>query len=250
MPDELSAPEEKQRRGPRSNQKLKILYLAKILLEYTDAKNDITLQDIIDKLAAYNVTAERKSLYDDIAQLNDFGIKIKKTQYGRTSHYQVINRDFENMTGIHNRNIKNAPGIKEALEHLIDWIGEREYQVYAWSESDRNQILHEIKAKNIESKKLETFMEEECWIDYQAVFKKRFQLSRLYSLEEALCNSDIEPEGKFHDGLDDAINTGYLIEKLEKYPDFQLLSYAMPETEEHLSCTIGDLFANLQLQVG
>ena len=95
MPDELSAPEEKQRRGPRSNQKLKILYLAKILLEHTDAKNDITLQNIIDYLAAYNVTAERKSLYDDIAQLNDFGIKIKKTQYGRTSHYQVINRDFE-----------------------------------------------------------------------------------------------------------------------------------------------------------
>lgn len=95
MPDELSAPEEKQRRGSRSNQKLKILYLAKILLEHTDAKNDITLQNIIDYLAAYNVTAERKSLYDDIAQLNDFGIKIKKTQYGRTSHYQVINRDFE-----------------------------------------------------------------------------------------------------------------------------------------------------------
>ena len=43
MPDELSAPEEKQRRGPRSNQKLKILYLAKILLEYTDTKNDIML---------------------------------------------------------------------------------------------------------------------------------------------------------------------------------------------------------------
>ena len=164
--------------------------------------------------------------------------------------YGVIDHFIENMTGIHNRNIKNAPGIKEALEHLVDWIGEREYQVYAWSESDRNQILHEIKAKNIESKKLEIFMEEERWIDYQAVFKKRFQLNRLYSLEEALCNSDIEPEGKFHDGLDDAINTGYLIEKLEKYPDFQLLSYAMPKTEEHLSCTIGDLFANLQLQVG
>lgn len=164
--------------------------------------------------------------------------------------YGVIDHFIEKMTGIHNRNIKNAPGIKEALEHLIDWIGAWEYQVYAWSESDRNQILHEIKAKNIESKKLETFMEEERWIDYQAVFKKRFQLNRLYSLEEALCNSDIEPEGKFHDGLDDAINTGYLIEKLEKYPDFQLLSYAMPETEEHLSCTIGDLFANLQLQVG
>ena len=80
MPDELSAPEEKQRRGPRSNQKLKIMYLAKILLENTDANHDITLQEIIDKLAAYNVTAERKSLYDDIAQLTHFGIKIEKTQ--------------------------------------------------------------------------------------------------------------------------------------------------------------------------
>lgn len=36
-----------------------------------------------------------KSLYDDIAQLNDFGIKTQKTQYGRTVHYKVIGRAFE-----------------------------------------------------------------------------------------------------------------------------------------------------------
>ena len=66
-----------------------------LLLENTDENHDITLQQIIEKLALYNVTAERKSLYDDIAQLNDFGIKIKKTQYGKTFHYQLINRDFE-----------------------------------------------------------------------------------------------------------------------------------------------------------
>lgn len=91
----METQEQKQRRGARSNQKLKILYLAKILLENTDANHDITLQEIIDKLSANNVTAERKSLYDDIAQLDDFGIKIRKTQYGKTYHYQVINRDFE-----------------------------------------------------------------------------------------------------------------------------------------------------------
>lgn len=95
MSDESVIQVEKHRRGARANQKLKILYLAKILLENTDANHDITLQEIIDKLAANNVTAERKSLYDDIAQLDDFGIKIKKTQYGKTYHYQVINRDFE-----------------------------------------------------------------------------------------------------------------------------------------------------------
>ena len=59
------------------------------------ANHDITLDEILNKLHAYDVTAARKSLYDDIAQLNDFGIKTKKTQYGRTVHYQVIGRAFE-----------------------------------------------------------------------------------------------------------------------------------------------------------
>ena len=91
----ISTQPEKQNRGPRNNQKLKILYLAKILLENTDVNHDMTLQEIIDQLAAYDVTAERKSLYEDIAQLDAFGIQIKKTQYGKTYHYQVSNRDFE-----------------------------------------------------------------------------------------------------------------------------------------------------------
>lgn len=80
-----------QRRGARSNQKLKILYLAEILLENTDADHDITLQEIIEKLSANNVTAERKSLYDDIAQLNDFGIKIMK------KGWRIIHLNTENM---------------------------------------------------------------------------------------------------------------------------------------------------------
>ena len=95
MAEDQEVRKEVQRRGARSNQKLKILYLAQILLENTDEDHDITLQEIIDKLSANNVTAERKSLYDDIAQLDDFGIKIKKTQYGKTFHYQVVNRNFE-----------------------------------------------------------------------------------------------------------------------------------------------------------
>lgn len=58
----METQEQKQRRGARSNQKLKILYLAKILLENTDANHGITLQEIIDKLSANNVTAERKRM--------------------------------------------------------------------------------------------------------------------------------------------------------------------------------------------
>lgn len=44
------------------NQKLKILYLMKVLLEKTDEKHSITMPEIIAKLEAYGVTAERKIL--------------------------------------------------------------------------------------------------------------------------------------------------------------------------------------------
>ena len=49
-----------------SNQKLKLIYLMKILLERTDETHSITMPEIIDALAAYDISAERKSLYNDI----------------------------------------------------------------------------------------------------------------------------------------------------------------------------------------
>ena len=95
--------------------------------------------------------------------------------------YGVLDNFIESMTGIKNRDIKQAPKLTEALEHLTDWLGDREYKVYAWSDSDRTQILREIKAKNIESAKIDDFMKADRWIDYQDVFKKRFDLDRCYT---------------------------------------------------------------------
>lgn len=72
--------------------------------------------------------------------------------------YGVLDNFIESMTGIKNRDIKQAPKLTEALEHLTDWLGDRKYKVYVWSDSDRTQILHEIKAKNIESAKIDLFL--------------------------------------------------------------------------------------------
>lgn len=85
----------KVERGPRSNQKLKIMYLMKILLENTDEDHDITLAEIVEKLKAYGVTAERKSLYSDIENLRLYGMDIIGSQYDRTFHYKVADRQFE-----------------------------------------------------------------------------------------------------------------------------------------------------------
>ena len=82
-------------RGPRLNQKLKIMYLMKILLEETDEDHDLTLNEIVEKLKAYNVTAERKSLYSDIENLRTYGLDIIGMQYGKTYHYKVASRQFQ-----------------------------------------------------------------------------------------------------------------------------------------------------------
>ena len=134
------------------------------------------------------------------------------------------------------------------LDEDFKRIGNREYKIYAWSESDRDQIMHEMKAKKIDDIRITSFVEKEKWIDYQSVFMKRFDLNRQISLEEALERAEIEPEGKFHDGLDDAVNTGYLIKKLELNPEYQLIQYELPEEESKpLSSTLGELFSGLDL---
>lgn len=168
-------------------------------------------------------------------------------QYVHPEH-GVIDHFIENLTGIKNSQVKKAPNLKEALLHMIDWIGDREYKIYAWSESDRDQLLHEIKAKKLDDERIHAFVKEEKWIDYQDVFTKRFGMSKRLSLKEALERAEIEPEGRLHDGLDDAVNTAYLIEKLEMNPEYQLASYEMPEKpSEHLCCTLGEFFSELDL---
>lgn len=95
---------------------------------------------------------------------------------------------------------------------------------------------------------IDDFMIADRWIDYQDVFKTRFDLDRCYSLEDALESAEIEPEGRFHDGLDDTVNTGVLIKKLELNPKYEIAKYALVESDEHLSCTIGDLFGGIAVE--
>lgn len=77
------------------NQKLKLLYLAKIMQEETDDEHGLTMPEIIDKLAAYDIETQRKTIYDDLAILDDFGIEIVKTQVGSKTYYSAGSRDFE-----------------------------------------------------------------------------------------------------------------------------------------------------------
>lgn len=79
-------------RNPRQKQKL--LFLQKILLEKTDECHGITVNEIIEELKKYGISAERKSIYDDLHILENYGLDIcsEKT---KTVKYYIGSRDFQ-----------------------------------------------------------------------------------------------------------------------------------------------------------
>lgn len=78
-----------------TNQKFKFTYLMQIMLAKTDDEHSLTLSQIMDELEKYGVTAERKSLYNDFADMDKFGIEVIKEQIGRETFYHVGSREFE-----------------------------------------------------------------------------------------------------------------------------------------------------------
>lgn len=79
-------------RLPRQKQKL--LYLQKILLEQTDEEHGLTINEIISRLNTYGISAERKSLYDDLKILEICGTDVCHTKDTAVRYY-VGSRDFE-----------------------------------------------------------------------------------------------------------------------------------------------------------
>jgi predicted DNA-binding transcriptional regulator YafY len=78
-----------------NNQKLKLLYLAKLFSEKTDEAHGLTVQDLIGLLNDYGINADRKTLYLDFEELRRFGLDIVSTKDGRGVYYSLASRDFE-----------------------------------------------------------------------------------------------------------------------------------------------------------
>ncbi len=81
---------------PKGNkQKLKLYYLSRIMLEKTDDDHMITMPEIKAALEAYDITADRKSLYDDLESLRVLGIDVIGEKIGRNYYYHVGSKQFE-----------------------------------------------------------------------------------------------------------------------------------------------------------
>ena len=78
-----------------SYQKLKPLYIMNYLLQNSDEEHPVTIKQIVEYLGAQGISAERKSIYDDIEALRFYGLDIIHVDAGRFQGYYVAQRNFE-----------------------------------------------------------------------------------------------------------------------------------------------------------
>ena len=78
-----------------TNQKYKLIYIIKYLLENTDENHKVTMPQILSYLETNEIKAERKSIYDDMEAIRELGIDVIGEKAGRTYYYYVVSRDFE-----------------------------------------------------------------------------------------------------------------------------------------------------------
>ena len=77
-----------------SAQKLKVLHLMDILRTETDPDHGLTMPQLIERLAARGIDAERKGIYRDIETLREFGMDIRQLKR-QPVQYALAERDFE-----------------------------------------------------------------------------------------------------------------------------------------------------------
>lgn len=78
-----------------TNSKFKLYRLAQIMLEKTDEEHALTMPEIMKELSRYEITADRKTIYNDLKDLEVLGIEVEGEAVGNKYYYRVLSRPFE-----------------------------------------------------------------------------------------------------------------------------------------------------------
>ena len=183
-------------------------------------------------------------LNDSYEIVDEFSTYVRP-RYGKVDFF------IEDLTGITEQMVKQAPDIEEALQRMVQWVGEDEADFYSWSDTDYYQIRNEILCKCQENACWDLLLNQTNWVDYQAKFSERLESPKALKLAEALDLAEIDPEGHLHDGLADAYNTARLIAKLETQKDYRTLierNRVREKNEEPLTTSLGAFLQGLVLE--
>ena len=154
-----------------------------------------------------------------------------------------IYKRYETLTSISTQMVYGAPTFAMAYEMFVDWCESygSEYEVYAWSENDYNQLVAEMELKHYSCQGKMGVLAN--WFDFQKEYKEKLGLERVMSLEKALNYAGIEFEGHIHDALCDAKNTAELfaIVRDEERCNVVLRTVMDALKTKNVSSTLGDM---------
>ena len=78
-----------------TNQKLKLMRLSQIIIEKNDVTHFLDFGEIQAELAKYDITADRKSIYDDLRALEVLGINVEYERNGRSFYYHEVSNMYK-----------------------------------------------------------------------------------------------------------------------------------------------------------
>lgn len=173
----------------------------------------------------------------------------KYSAFVKPQHFP-IGAPCTRVTGITDATVENAKHLPEALEDFLRWIGEESTRIYAWSDSDRNQLVHECREKGLwEGKPPKAFRR---WIDFQRIYTRLLGLSKRnrISLKNAIGGIEVNFAGSQHSAADDAENSAALLTLLHDKEAFAERTRITRELMNAASAppppatTLGDLFGD------
>ena len=205
-----------------SNQKTKLLHLSRMLLRQSDEEHPLSVTQIIEGLARYDIRAERKSIYDDMEALRLFGLDIQ-CRKGKSPGWFIGSREFELpevkllMDAVQSSRFitqKKSDALIRKLEGLasVHEAGQLQRQVYV---SGRIKVMNDIARQKVfrqEGKRYVVSPYGLIWNSenyYLVAFDHGHRELRHYRVDKMaeLVVTSLDREGK------------------DQYPDFQLAQY-------------------------
>ena len=230
-----------------SNQKLKLYYLAKIMVSKTDDEHYLTMPQIMKELNKYDITAERRSIYRDLQEIENLGIEVEGEPVGKSYHYHVVSHLFELpelkllVDAIQSSRFITAKKSDELIKKLESFVSEHEAkqlqrQVYV---SDRVKTMNESIYYNVDA--IHNAIAQNCKIQFQYF---QWNLKKEMELRHGGAYSHISPWGLLWDN-----QNYYLVaydsaeQKIKHYRVDKMLHISLLEEEREGK----DAFAKLNM---
>lgn len=234
------------KRGRTNGKGKKIHYMKYVFV-------DFEMNAIRSKFKEARAVCRSEIIEIGAVMLNDTYEEIAEFRQYVKPEYNEISKKYEDLTGVTNDKVKDAPAFFPAMVQFRDWCiaasSGDSFCIYAWSDTDLRQIQREMQLKKVDSDQFSILTKE--WVDFQKQFCDILGLEHRISLEVAVGSISKKFEGTMHDALWDARNTAVIFALSKNEDEFErtmrpIIDMIRPSGP--MTFTMGDLFKGFDLK--